>query len=182
MAAAAEHPDPAAVRAVRCLADLSDADAAASAGQLRIRTLDPEEVLFRQGDPGDSVYVLARGEVEVCVRGTDGDHHLANIGPGTFIGEFAVLADQRRTRTVLGRTEAELWELTRETFEAGLGAGDLWATQFLRAIARELACQMLAVDRQLVALMDEGRHHGEPGARVRELEKLRRQLSGEWTF
>jgi CRP/FNR family cyclic AMP-dependent transcriptional regulator len=174
------HPEADAVRRVRCLADLTPEQALASSRQLRAMTLAPGDVLFRHGDPGDSVYVLAAGEVEIRVPGTDGDHHLATIGPGTLIGEFALLADAHRTRTVVAQTEAELWELTRADFEAGVDACADWATRFLMAVARELAAQMLAVDRQLVALMEDG--HDQPAVRVRELEKLRRQLSGEWTF
>jgi hypothetical protein len=67
-------------------------------------------------------------------------------------------------------------------FEDALGAGEPWAARFLMAIARELARQMLAIDQQLVALLEDGGPHAEPVARVRELEKLRRQLSGEWSF
>ncbi len=174
------RPEADAVRAVRCLADLTPEQALATAGQLRARTLERGDVLFRHGDPGDSVYVLAAGEVEVRVPGKDGDHHLATIGPGTLIGEFALLADAHRTRTVVAQTEAELWELTRADFEAGVDACADWATRFLLAVARELAGQMLAVDRQLVSLMEDG--HDQPAVRVRELEKLRRQLSGEWSF
>lgn len=174
------RPEPDAVREVRCLADLTPAQALETASHLQARTLAPGDILFRHGDPGDSVYVLAAGEVEVRVPGHDGDHHLATIGPGTLIGEFALLADAHRTRTVVAHTEAELWELTRADFEAGLDACDQWATRFLMAVARELAAQMMAVDRQLVALMEDG--HDQPAVRVRELEKLRRQLSGEWSF
>jgi CRP-like cAMP-binding protein len=177
-----DHPDASAVRAVPCLADLTEAEAAASAAQLHPRALAAGEALFRQGDPGDSVYVLVSGEVDVRVKGEDGEHDLATLGPGTLLGEFALLADERRTRSVVARTEAELWELTREAFEAGVSACEPWATRFVMAVARELARQMLAVDRQLVVLLEDGRRQEEPAARVRELEKLRRQLSGEWTF
>jgi CRP/FNR family cyclic AMP-dependent transcriptional regulator len=177
-----DQPDAATVRAVTCLSELTGAEAAAAASRFVPRRLAPGEVLFRQGDPGDSVYVLASGEVEVRVAGADGEHHLATIAAGTFIGEFAVLADEVRTRSVVGRTEAQLWEVTRGVFEDALGGGEPWASRFLMAIARELARQMLAVDQQLVALMEDGGLHDEPVGRVRELEKLRRQLSGEWSF
>ncbi|MGI8801089.1 MAG: Crp/Fnr family transcriptional regulator [Solirubrobacteraceae bacterium] len=175
-----EHPHAAATRAVPCLADLTDEEAAAAAPHLLIRSLAPGEVLFRQGDPGASVYVLVSGEVEIRVPGTDGDHELATIGPGTFVGEFALLADTRRTRSVVAGSQAELWELPRADFESALASGEPWATRFLMSVARELARQMLAVDRQIAALMEADRD--QPSARVRELEKLRRQLSGEWKF
>jgi CRP-like cAMP-binding protein len=174
--------DAAAVRAVPCLALLTEDEAAAGARQLQARRLGPGEVLFREGDPGDSVYVLVRGEVEVRVAGLGGDHDLATLRSGTLLGEFALLADARRFRSVVAITEAELWELTRDRFEAALNAGEIWATRFLQAAGRELARRLMSVDQELVALMEEGRSQPQPVARVRELEKLRRKLSGEWTF
>jgi CRP-like cAMP-binding protein len=177
-----DQPDAAALRSLTCLSELTGSEAAAAASRLVPRRLAPGEVLFRQGDPGDSVYVLASGEVEVRVGGAGAEHHLATLASGTFIGEFALLVDEVRTRSVVGRTEAELWEVGRGVFEDALGAGEPWAARFLMAIARELARQMLAIDQQLVALLEDGGPHAEPVARVRELEKLRRQLSGEWSF
>jgi CRP-like cAMP-binding protein len=79
-------------------------------------------------------------------------------------------------------TAAEVWELRRHRFEAALNGGEIWATRFLQAAARELARRMLAVDQELVTLMEESSHREAPVARVRELERLRRKLSGEWTF
>jgi len=176
-------PDPETVRGMRCLAELTAAEAASAAEHLTVRTLSPGELLFRQGDAGDSLYVLVSGEVEVRVSGPGGgEHHLARIGAGTFLGEFSVLADQPRTRTVVGCSETELWELRRDVFEAGLERQEPWATRFMSAVARGMARQMLGVDEMLVALMEEAAHRDEPVARVRDLEKLRRQLAGEWSF
>jgi len=178
----AEHPQPSAVRGVPCLVELTPQDATAAAAHLWPIILAPGEVLFRQGDPGDSVYVVVSGGVEVRAVGRDGEHAVAALGAGTLIGEFALLLDEHRTRSVVASSDVELWELTRAAFEAGLAAGESWATRFLMAVARELAKQMMAVDRQLVELMEQGAHQTAPAAGVRELEKLRRQLSGEWTF
>lgn len=177
-----DHPDATAVREVSCLARFTPDEAAAAAAQLTSVTLAPGETLFRKDDPGDSIYVLVAGEVEVRSRYADAEHEIATLEPGTMIGEFALLLDEHRTRSVVARTDAELWELTRTAFEAGLAAAAPWATSFLLAVARELARGMQAVDRQLVALLDESLSRDEPTAQVRELEKLRRQLSGEWTF
>ena len=178
-----DHLDAAAVRAVPCLAELTHDEAAAGARQLQVRSLAPGEVLFREGDPGDSVYVLVRGRGRGPRRRARRRARPGHPRPGhphrgvRAPGRRAPPAERGRDRT-----EAELWELTRDRFESALNAGEIWATRFLQATARELARRMIAVDQELVALMEEGRHHPEPVARVRELEKLRRKLSGEWTF
>ena len=61
------------------------------------RSLDAGEVLFRQGDPGDLVYVVEAGAVDVSRERVDGpDEVVAHYGPGQYFGELAPLYGLRR--------------------------------------------------------------------------------------
>ena len=63
-------------------------------------TLAPNEVLFAQGDPGDLVYVVEEGEVEIVrVRDDRSEELLAHIGPGRYFGELAPMFGIRRSAT-----------------------------------------------------------------------------------
>ena len=63
-------------------------------------SLAPGEVLFSQGDPGDLVYVVQSGEVEIVRERTDGSTELvAKIPPGGYFGELAPLFGLRRSAT-----------------------------------------------------------------------------------
>jgi NADH:ubiquinone reductase (H+-translocating) len=57
---------------------------------------EPGEIVFNQGDLGDSVYVIERGTCEVLRDG----QHLADLGAGDYFGEMAVLADVSRNATI----------------------------------------------------------------------------------
>jgi MFS family permease len=70
------------------------------------------EVLIRQGDPGETYYAIASGEVEVTADG----HFLRRCGRGEGVGEIALLHNVPRTATVTALTAATVFELRREPF------------------------------------------------------------------
>jgi predicted acylesterase/phospholipase RssA/CRP-like cAMP-binding protein len=80
-------------------------------------TLAPEEFLFREGDPGGSLFVLLIGRLEVLKELPDGGiQTLAQLGPGEPIGEMTVFSDQTRSATVLALTDAVLVRISKPAF------------------------------------------------------------------
>jgi hypothetical protein len=69
-------------------------------------------VLIRQGDPGDAYYAIAAGELEACQDG----QFLRRCGRGEGVGEIALLRAIPRTATVIARTDATVYGLSRELF------------------------------------------------------------------
>jgi CRP/FNR family cyclic AMP-dependent transcriptional regulator len=70
------------------------------------RHLAAGETLLRKGEAADSLYYLADGELEVAEIGK-------RLEPGTVVGEIGVFApDQKRTATIVSRTDSTLYELT----------------------------------------------------------------------
>jgi len=62
------------------------------------------DIVFRQGDLGDSVYVIEEGECEV-LRNQDGSEQvLATLQRGDYFGEMALLSDKTRNATIRART------------------------------------------------------------------------------
>lgn len=80
---------------------------------------EPGDVVFRQGDPGDLVYSIVSGEVEIVREMPDGEERLlATMGPGEYFGEMALISDAARTATVRARTEVEAVGMGRADFTA----------------------------------------------------------------
>lgn len=78
----------------------------------------PGEVIVREGDPGDSMFVVAQGEVAVTTRSPSGKEvELATLGEGEFFGEVALLSGKSRTATITAKTDTELMELTQDDFD-----------------------------------------------------------------
>ncbi len=82
------------------------------------RTATSGDVLIRQGDDGDVFYAVESGEYEVDV---DGDQ-VAQIGPGGFFGEIALLRNVPRTATVTCRQDGSLLVLDRDLFLTAMSA------------------------------------------------------------
>ena len=61
---------------------------------------DAGEIVFNQGDLGDNVYVIEKGQCEVVKEINGAEQHLADLGTGDYFGEMAVLADVSRNATI----------------------------------------------------------------------------------
>jgi CRP/FNR family transcriptional regulator, cyclic AMP receptor protein len=85
------------------------------AGVVDCRRLEAGETLFRAGEPGESLFVVRSGEVELYIKDTAGQKiELTVAGTGEVFGELALLDQGARTATAVALTESELLELDRE--------------------------------------------------------------------
>lgn len=92
---------------------------AASPG--RVEVYEPGQDIVRVGDPVDEhskFYLIRRGTVEVW-RAPDGEplRKVADLGPGRYFGEVALLMDQPRNATVRAADRVEVYAVDRETFD-----------------------------------------------------------------
>ena len=87
--------------------------------QLTLVHLGGGEVLFREGDPGDALYVIVEGEVAVLAEGPP-RVEMARLSAGSFIGEVALMTDQPRSATVQAIADAELLRIDRKTLSSVL--------------------------------------------------------------
>ncbi len=73
------------------------------------------EILFRQGDPGDALYLIVSGRLGVRVANADGTETIVDdLRPPASVGELALLTEQVRGATVFALEDAELARVTRE--------------------------------------------------------------------
>ena len=81
------------------------------------RHLRVGEMLFRKGDPGDSLFGLRRGQIRIEAGASGGSRQTLNfMGPGDLFGEVAVLDGQSRTADATAGEPSELFVLRREDF------------------------------------------------------------------
>jgi len=85
------------------------ADLARAAGE---RRFGKGETLIREGDQGDTFYVIVSGEVAVARGGTE----VARLARGAYLGEMSLLTGDPRSATVVATTDVVVLELDREAF------------------------------------------------------------------
>src|SRR5262249_15138719 len=79
------------------------------------RKLPAGEILFKTGEPGDALYVVRSGEVELYIKDTAGQQIvLALAGVGEVVGELALLDQGPRTATAVAIVDSDLLALKRE--------------------------------------------------------------------
>jgi CRP-like cAMP-binding protein len=83
------------------------------ADKLRQRTVAAGEAVIRQGEQGDSLFLIARGVIRVSRSGEGGSHDMASLIAGDFFGEMALLHNEPRTATCRAVTPAAIYELKR---------------------------------------------------------------------
>jgi signal transduction histidine kinase len=79
--------------------------------------LDAGTELFREGDEGTSAYVIVAGEIEIVKQSTQREMLLAVQGPGTVIGEMALIHEAPRMASGRARGPVTLLEIPRSSFD-----------------------------------------------------------------
>ncbi len=137
---------------VRALADcslfagLDEATLLACARVAREQSLTPGQELFQRGDPGDRLYVVARGRLRIAVNSSEGrELSVRFAGPGAMLGEIAVIDGGARTADVTAVNAVQV---------IGIAAADfnrLWAEHpaLARAVMRSLCERVRDTTEQL---------------------------------
>jgi CRP-like cAMP-binding protein len=86
--------------------------------RLKFKTFDQAEVVCKIGDPGDTMYIIITGNVNICIYGTDGKEQVvATLGPGDYFGEMALLTGETRSATVKTSEPSEMFLLYKNDFD-----------------------------------------------------------------
>ena len=96
----------------------------------------PGEVILRRGDPGDSMFIIRRGRVDVRLPGSNGDmQHLAMLERGDFFGEMALMTGEPRTADIYAVDEVEVLEIRKTVMQDLLNQNE----QLAEALSQKLA-------------------------------------------
>src|ERR1700730_8574623 len=127
------------LRSVPLFASLDRKAAADLSRFLSIHDFERSSIVFRNRDPGDAMYLIDLGKVRISI--TDADGHvvtLAELGPGDFFGEMAMLDGHGRSADAIVLEDARLAKLTREDFLSFVDSDPRIAMEMLTAVTRRL--------------------------------------------
>ena len=97
------------------------------------------EAIIRQGDSGESMYVVQSGRVEVVQDGEDGsEQHLAYLEAGDFFGEMSVFEKEVRSATVRSAGEARVLQIDKKTLLRRIREDPLLAVNLLKTMSHRI--------------------------------------------
>jgi hypothetical protein len=95
---------------------MSDEEFAEIVDLLEPRTFEDGQLVVEEGGPGDAMYIVSRGALEVSMSDGDNQLHLADLGPGDFFGESALLSGKRRTASIRAKGHVECLVLSLDAY------------------------------------------------------------------
>lgn len=103
-------------------------------------------VLFRDGDPGEVMYVIQAGRVRIFTEVKDREKLLAILGPGDFFGEMALLNQKPRTASAQVLEDTKLLVIDPPTFGAMVVSNAEIAVRLIQKLARRLDSANALID------------------------------------
>ncbi|MFG1382072.1 cyclic nucleotide-binding domain-containing protein [Xanthobacter versatilis] len=126
------------------------------AADARTETLAKGTTLFRMGEIAECAYVVVSGRIRlVDDRKADAPRLLKEVGPGTLIGETALIVPTPRPVTAVAEDEVQLLKIPRTSFVAMLERFPDATAKIRRAIAKRLEDTIRALDTVRLKLEDQ---------------------------
>lgn len=90
--------------------------------------------LLREGEKGDCAYIIEQGNVEIVVSKGGQTIQIGTRGPGSLIGEMAIIDDKPRVATVIALDDCEVLEISRDDFTRRVDQADPIVRMVMRVI------------------------------------------------
>src|SRR5438270_8430695 len=131
--------DAATLRSVPLFSSLDSKSTAELGEYLTINDYPKSSTIFRNGDPGDAMYLIDVGKVRINITDADGAVvTLAELGPGDFFGEMAMLDGHGRSANATAIEDARLAKLTRDDFLSFMRSDPRVTLELLTALTKRL--------------------------------------------
>jgi sulfate permease, SulP family len=110
----------------------------------------PGKIVFSEGDPGDEVFLIAKGTASVFIKQpSGGDIRLATFGTGTVFGELALLDEGERSASVIANGDLVCYGLTKTSFLELAQEAPAIAIKLISALGRELGARLRTANRTI---------------------------------
>jgi len=143
-AAAPNDLDPRALRRIKLLSTFNDQQLERFARFMEVERVPQSTIVVRQGERGDSMYIIVQGELCVRMKVAGLETTLATLGVGDFFGDISLFDHGPRSADVVARSSSTLLKISSTAFAQFVKAAPEMATPFLLAIGRTLTARIRA--------------------------------------
>jgi CRP-like cAMP-binding protein len=114
---------------------------------------DAHQVIFREGEPAECVYLVVSGNVslQVCAENT-GSKHIVDVGPGELLGWSSLTCHRRFAATAVALTRTQMIRIDAERLQAICDEDPEFGYEFMRRAMLALAKRLTATWEQLAEL------------------------------
>lgn len=106
--------------------------------EFKVRILSQGDVLIRQGEKADNVYLLQKGKLRAIQNSEANERLLGDITPGEFVGEMAYINQDMRSATVIADEHSELVEIPIQFADQILFQKPSWAKALMKTLSKRL--------------------------------------------
>ena len=169
------------LREISLFEDLAIDDLKILASRLVTSSYRAGQVIFNQGEPGNEMYIVADGQVNIYLPGEASRRvSLQDLGRGEYFGELGLFDDKPRSASALATTDAVLLGLTRPMLATYLETRPQAAMPILRTMADRLReTNSLLSQRAAKNAVEEVERNLRWGDRLADKVAI---LNGSWTF
>lgn len=118
------------------------------------RVYQPGEVVVREGDVGETMFIIQTGEVRIHKRIRERETTLAVLKAGDFFGEMAIIDKEPRSASATAAAESKILVLSKDIFESQIKTNP----KIIMSILKKMSERLRAADRQIKTLLMRDNH------------------------
>jgi len=99
-----------------------------------LKSFSAGQHIFKEGQPGDVMYIVAEGEVDILINGIV----IETVAPGGILGEMALIDNKARSATAIAKTDCNLLPINRTHFVFLVQETPNFALQVMQVMAERL--------------------------------------------
>jgi CRP-like cAMP-binding protein len=138
-----------ALRRVKILAGLSDGQLERLAQAMEMQRVPQWAVVVKQGERGDTMYLILDGELRVRLMVGEKETILSTLGPGDFFGDMSLFDHGPRSADVVANVDSTVLKISAVRFEELAQQSPDLAAPFLMATVKTLAARIRADNKRL---------------------------------
>jgi diguanylate cyclase (GGDEF)-like protein/PAS domain S-box-containing protein len=136
------------LKSIDFFSSLSDEKLECLLNDCREVDLNPGDILFKEGDLGDSMFVILSGEVLIEKENTK----IAHRGHGDYFGEMTLLEDKPRSATITATTKARMLEILKDQFYHHFASNPQTLLNVLKTLSERSRANLTALDQGMKIL------------------------------
>ena len=142
------------LRMNRVLKNLTEDELEKFAKIVRERHLPGGAILFREGEQGDALYIIAYGSIRILKTSKRGEEEVITLGTGAMFGELAMIDGSPRSATAIAMEKTDLLEVRREDLQQFFEEYPKIGLKLCLSMARLITSRLRATTNDLLFIKD----------------------------